>query len=95
MFLPVPTTIEGIQRKESHPLPGKVVRETQVNAVAHRDNSSAPRNIFLVKYLDNLRYFDGLGRGVPMMIKVMGDRIGFEEIGELFRVRLELIQAQG
>ncbi len=50
--------------------------------------NSAPRNIFLMKFLDNLRYFDGLGRGVPMMLKLMQERIVFEEIGELFRVTL-------
>nr|VFJ64113.1 MAG: ATP-dependent DNA helicase RecG [Candidatus Kentron sp. FW] len=53
-----------------------------------RYGNSAPRNIFLVKYLDNLRYFDGLGRGIPMMIKAMGERIRLEEIGGLFRTTL-------
>ena len=31
-----------------------------------RYGNSAPRNLFLLKYLDNLRYSDGLGRGIPM-----------------------------
>jgi len=53
-----------------------------------RYGNSAPRNIFLVKFLDNLRYFDGLGRGIPMMLKTMQERIGFEHIGELFRLTL-------
>ena len=53
-----------------------------------RYGNSAPRNIFLVKFLDNLRYFDGLGRGIPMMLKAMEDRIEFENIGELFRLTL-------
>ncbi len=53
-----------------------------------RYGNSAPRNIFLVKFLDNLRYFDGLGRGIPMMLKAMKDRIEFENIGELFRLTL-------
>lgn len=53
-----------------------------------RYGNSAPRNMLLVKFLDNLRYFDGLGRGVPMMIKFMGDNIQFQEIGELFRITL-------
>jgi len=51
-----------------------------------RYGNSAPRNLFLLKYLDNLRYSDGLGRGIPMMIKMMGDKVTFEEIGVLFRV---------
>ncbi|MEZ5534709.1 MAG: putative DNA binding domain-containing protein [Thiolinea sp.] len=53
-----------------------------------RYGNSAPRNIFLVKFLDNLRYFDGLGRGIPMMLKAMQERIEFENIGELFRLTL-------
>lgn len=53
-----------------------------------RYGNSAPRNIFLVKFLDNLRYFDGLGRGVPMMLQVMQNHIMFENIGELFRLTL-------
>ena len=125
LFLPNPSTIEGTQRSETVLIPLKVLRESIVNAVVHRDYSisqrkiqvhvfrnrievtspgklantltlskirygnSAPRNIFLVKFLDNLRYFDGLGRGIPMMIKLMQDRIQFEEIGELFRVILK------
>lgn len=124
LFLPNPSTIEGTRRRETTLIPLKVLRESIVNAVVHRDYSlsqrkiqvhvfsdcieitspgklantltlskirygnSAPRNIFLVKFLDNLRYFDGLGRGIPMMIKLMQSRIQFEEIGELFRVIL-------
>jgi ATP-dependent DNA helicase RecG len=32
---------------------------------------SFARNPFLVKYMENLRYIDQLGRGVPMIIKAM------------------------
>jgi ATP-dependent DNA helicase RecG len=55
-----------------------------------RYGNSAPRNIFLVKYLDNMRYFDGLGRGIPMIIKAMGNKVEFEEIGILFRIKFWL-----
>jgi len=55
-----------------------------------RYGNSAPRNIFLVKYLDNMRYFDGLGRGIPMIIKAMGDKVVFEEIGVLFKLKFYL-----
>jgi len=44
--------------------------------------------MFLVKYLDNLRYFDG--RGIPMIIKAMGDKVAFEEIGVLFKLKFYL-----
>jgi len=126
LYLPTPSTIEGAKRKESLAAPPKVLRESIVNAVMHRDYSishrktqvyiysdrveitspgglpntltlekirygnSAPRNVFLVKFLDNLRYFDGLGRGIPMMLEEMQNRIAFENIGELFRLTLYL-----
>lgn len=128
LYLPVPSTIEGAKRKEIQAVPPKVLRESIVNAVMHRDYSishrkiqvhiysdrieitspggipntltldkirygnSAPRNVFLVKFLDNLRYFDGLGRGIPMMLEAMEERIHFEDIGELFRLSLLLEQ---
>lgn len=53
-----------------------------------RYGNSAPRNIFLIKYLDNMRYFDGLGRGIPMIIREMGERVVFAEEGELFKVSM-------
>jgi ATP-dependent DNA helicase RecG len=53
-----------------------------------RYGNSAARNLFLLKYLDNLRYVDGLGRGIPMILREMGERAQFEEIGELFVLKL-------
>ena len=126
LFLPTASCIKGTQREEKELIPLKVLRESIVNAVVHRDYSlslqkiqvhvfsnrieitspgkltntltlmkirygnSSPRNIFLVKYLDNMRYFDGLGRGIPMMLYLMEDKIKLTEIGELFRVTLEV-----
>lgn len=125
LFLPKPSVINGIKREEKIQIPSKVIRETIVNAVCHRDYSmsnqkisvymfsnrieitspgkipntatlkkmiygySAPRNIFLVKYLDNMRYIDGLGRGIPMIKRTMQENVSFEEIGEVFRVILK------
>jgi ATP-dependent DNA helicase RecG len=66
--------------------PGKLANTLTLAKI--RYGNSAPRNIFLMKFLDNLRYFDGLGRGIPMMLKLMQERVVFEEIGELFRVTL-------
>ncbi len=51
---------------------------------------SAPRNMFLLKFMDNLRYIDGLGRGIPSMVAAMGKRIKFEEVGAAFRVTIML-----
>lgn len=124
LFLPRPSTVNGLQRTEQEKIPLKVIREALVNAVCHRDYSlinrkiqisvyrnrveirspgalpntltlekirygnSAARNLFLLKYLDNLRYIDGLGRGIPMILREMGDRAQFAEIGELFVLTL-------
>jgi ATP-dependent DNA helicase RecG len=124
LFLPRPSTVNGLRREEPEKIPLKVIREALVNAVCHRDYSlvnrkiqifvyrnrveirspgclpntltlekirygnSAARNLFLLKYLDNLRYVDGLGRGIPMILREMGERAQFEEIGELFVLKL-------
>ncbi|GAB6091084.1 RNA-binding domain-containing protein [Spirochaeta dissipatitropha] len=66
--------------------PGKVANSLTLEMI--RYGNSAPRNIFLVKLMDNLRYIDGLGRGVPLIIKHMGDRVVFREIGDTFSVTL-------
>ncbi len=50
--------------------------------------NSAPRNTFLLKYLDNMKFIDGLGRGVPMIRKAMEDRFLYQEEGELLRLSL-------
>ncbi|MBI4647365.1 MAG: putative DNA binding domain-containing protein, partial [Bacteroidia bacterium] len=122
VFIPKPSKISGLKRKEKIAIPVKVIREIIVNAVSHRDYSiinrkisvyifssrieitspgkipntltiekikygySAPRNMFLIKYLDNMRYIDGLGRGIPNMLKEMKENIRFEEIGEDFKI---------
>ena len=64
--------------------PGKIANTLTLEKI--KVGNSAIRNHFLVKYLDNMRYIDGLGRGIPMIIKEMKERAIFEEIGELFRV---------
>ena len=131
LFLPKPSVINGMKREETIQIPLKVIRETLVNAVCHRDYSmstqkifvylfrhrlevtspgkipntitvekmlygySAPRNIFLVKYLDNMRYIDGLGRGIPMIKRAMQEQVCFEEIGARFRVTLRYPHVPG
>lgn len=50
-------------------------------------------NPVIVKFMENLRYVDKLGRGLPMVYKIARDnhkKITFEEIGEEFKVTLEL-----
>jgi len=50
-------------------------------------------NPVIVKFMENLRYIDKLGRGLPMVYKIAKDNhknIKFEEIGEEFKVTLEL-----
>lgn len=53
---------------------------------------SYARNPFLVKYMENLRYIDQLGRGIPMIIKSMNE-VGakepyLQEFGEEFILTL-------
>ncbi|GAB6094601.1 hypothetical protein JCM14469_08530 [Desulfatiferula olefinivorans] len=50
-------------------------------------------NPVLVKFMENLRYIDQLGRGLPMVYQeagLLGKKVVFEEIGEEFKVTLEL-----
>ncbi len=66
--------------------PGRIANTLTLNMI--KAGNSAPRNIFLVKLLDNLHYIDGLGRGIPIIIQQMKDRVQFKEDGELFTVIL-------
>ena len=66
--------------------PGRIANTLTLEMI--RYGNSAPRNIFLVKLMDNLRYIDGLGRGIPLIIKLMGDRVRFKEVGDRFCVEL-------
>lgn len=48
-------------------------------------------NPVLVKFMENLRYIDRLGRGLPMVCREterFGGRIAFQEIGEEFKVTI-------
>ena len=47
-------------------------------------------NPVIVKFMENLRFIDKLGRGLPMVYKAQkaGKDIHFEEIGEEFKVTL-------
>ena len=50
-------------------------------------------NPILVKFMENMRYMDRLGRGLPMVWQTARNHqreIRFEEIGEEFRVVLGL-----
>lgn len=50
-------------------------------------------NPIIVKFMENLRFTDKLGRGLPMVwreAQKLGKEVRFEEIGEEFRVTLEL-----
>ena len=48
-------------------------------------------NPVIVKFMENLRFVDRLGRGLPMVyreMKKIGGRVDFQEIGEEFKVTL-------
>ncbi|HHW43792.1 histidine kinase [Desulfofundulus thermobenzoicus] len=56
--------------------------------------TSYARNPFLLKYMENMRYVDRLGRGIPMIIRLMKNLVGIEpgleEKGEEFWLTLYL-----
>ncbi|MSU00229.1 ATP-binding protein [Tissierella pigra] len=66
--------------------PGKLPNTVTIDKM--KIGVSYSRNPFLVKYMENLRYIDQLGRGIPMIIKNMKDLGAREpelrEIGEEF-----------
>lgn len=50
-------------------------------------------NPVLVKFMENLGYIDRLGRGIPMVYresKIIGKKLDMKELGEEFKVTLEL-----
>lgn len=70
--------------------PGKLPNTVTIEKM--KIGVSYARNPFLVKYMENMRYIDQLGRGVPMVIKSMKD-IGarepeLKEIGEEFVITI-------
>jgi ATP-dependent DNA helicase RecG len=64
--------------------PGRIPNTLTIDKI--KTGNSALRNPTVVKYLDNLRYIDALGRGVPMIVREMGEKVTFREEGELFKV---------
>ncbi len=71
--------------------PGKLPNTVTLEKI--RSGVSYSRNSVILKYLENLRYIDKLGRGIPMIIREaenIGKKVVFEEIGEEFKVTLEL-----
>lgn len=71
--------------------PGRLPNTVTVDKLSYGVSYSI--NPVIVKFMENLRYIDKLGRGLPMVYKIAKDhhkQIKFEEIGEEFKVSLEL-----
>ena len=71
--------------------PGKLPNTVTIEKLSY--GVSYAVNPIIVKFMENLRYIDKLGRGLPMVCKVAKDHaksVKFEEIGEEFKVTLEL-----
>lgn len=66
--------------------PGRLANTLTIDKIL--TGNSAPRNHFLLKYLDNMKFIDGLGRGVPMIRQEMQDRFQYAEEGEILRLTL-------
>lgn len=70
--------------------PGKLPNTVTIEKM--KIGVSYARNPFLVKYMENMRYIDQLGRGIPMIFKSMKDIGAMEpklkEIGEEFIITI-------
>lgn len=68
-------------------LPNTITTEKIISGVSYAVNP------VLVKFMENLRYIDKLGRGIPMVCheaKTVNKNVTFQEIGEEFVVTLEI-----
>ena len=71
--------------------PGRLPNTVTIEKL--RFGVSFATNPVLVKFMENLRYIDQLGRGLPMVYQEAtgnGKKVKFEEIGEEFKVSLEI-----
>jgi len=71
--------------------PGRLPNTVTIEKLSYGVSYST--NPIIVKFMENLRYIDKLGRGLPMVYKIAKEnhkKIKFEEIGEEFKVTLEL-----
>lgn len=68
--------------------PGRLPNTLSIEKIL--TGNSAPRNTFLLKYLDNMKFIDGLGRGVPMIRKQMAGKFLYQEQGELLRLTFNI-----
>ncbi len=71
--------------------PGRLPNTVTIEKLSYGVSYSV--NPVIVKFMENLRYIDKLGRGLPMVYKIANDnykQIKFEEVGEEFKVTLEL-----
>lgn len=71
--------------------PGRLPNTVTIEKLSYGVSYSI--NPIIVKFMENLRYIDKLGRGLPMVCKIAKDnhkKIRFEELGEEFKVTLEL-----
>jgi ATP-dependent DNA helicase RecG len=71
--------------------PGRLPNTVSIEKL--RLGVSYARNPVILKFMENLRYIDKLGRGLPMVYRTAtqaGKRVEFAEVGEEFRVVLGL-----
>jgi len=71
--------------------PGRLPNTVTIEKL--RFGVSFATNPVIVKFMENMNYIDQLGRGLPMVYQEAmnnGKKVVFEEIGEEFKVTLEL-----
>ncbi len=71
--------------------PGRLPNTVSIEKLVYGVSYSV--NPVIVKFMENLRYIDKLGRGLPMVYQIAkahDKQLYFEEVGEEFKVTLEL-----
>jgi len=56
--------------------PGRLVNSVTIEKM--KTGISIPRNPLIIKYMQNFRYSDQLGRGIPMVVRKVKEMPGFE-----------------
>jgi len=72
--------------------PGRIPNSLTLEKLKY--GNSAPRNFLIVKFMENMGYIDGLGRGIPRIYRLMKDKVTIEEEGDTFKVVLNYTPRQ-
>nr|VFJ62890.1 MAG: ATP-dependent DNA helicase RecG [Candidatus Kentron sp. FW] len=86
LFIPVASTIEGLRRMETTPIPDKVLREAMVNAIVHRDYSIGHGKIMVQLFRNRLEITSP--GGLPNTLTLDKIRYGNSAPRNIFLVKI-------